>query len=56
MSICSEVVKVSVITVSDTCFSGNKKDDSGPALVAVVGEVFKDADIENIIVPDSVSV
>lgn len=43
---------VAVITVSDTCFKDNSKDESGPALCHLVKKLFPDSNLHTIIVPD----
>ncbi|KAH9641448.1 hypothetical protein HF086_006064 [Spodoptera exigua] len=46
------VKAVAVITISDTCFKDNSKDTSGPALADYVKELFPEANLHTIIIPD----
>ncbi|XP_026754875.2 gephyrin [Galleria mellonella] len=46
------VKAVAVITVSDTCFKNNSHDTSGPCLAQLANEVFPEANLHTIIIPD----
>lgn len=46
------VKAVAVITISDSCFKDNTKDSSGPALAGFVKELFPEANLHTIIIPD----
>lgn len=46
------VKAVAVITVSDTCFKDSSKDTSGPALSEAIKELFPEANLHTIIIPD----
>lgn len=49
----SKMVKaVAVITISDTCFKDNSKDTSGPAIAGFVKDLFPEANLHTIIIPD----
>ncbi|XP_059053664.1 gephyrin isoform X2 [Achroia grisella] len=43
---------VAVITISDTCFKNNSNDTSGPCLATLAKEVFPNANLHTIIIPD----
>lgn len=43
---------IAVITISDTCFKDNSKDTSGPTLAKYVKELFPEANLHTIIIPD----
>lgn len=46
------VKAVAVITISDTCFKDNSKDTSGPTLAEFAKELFPEANLHTIIIPD----
>lgn len=46
------VKAVAVITISDTCFKNHSKDTSGPALAEFAKELFPNANLHTIIIPD----
>jgi len=46
------MIKVGVITISDRSFRGERKDESGPALIELVKEHFKEVSIKYELVPD----
>lgn len=46
------VKAVAVITISDSCFKEPSKDQSGPALAKFVKELFPEANLHTIIIPD----
>lgn len=46
------VKAVAVVTVSDSCFKDHSKDTSGPALAQFVNELFPQANLHTIIIPD----
>ncbi|XP_049879101.1 gephyrin [Pectinophora gossypiella] len=46
------VKAVAVVTISDTCFKDHSKDTSGPTLADVVKEMFPEANLHTIIIPD----
>ena len=56
----SDMIKCGVLTVSDSCFSGEASDRGGPAVVEILnsGEIFSKVSIEVVetgVVPDDVS-
>ncbi|KAJ2942809.1 hypothetical protein O0L34_g14997 [Tuta absoluta] len=46
------VKAVAVVTISDTCFKDHSKDTSGPRLAEYVKEMFPEANLHTIIIPD----
>ncbi|XP_060806736.1 gephyrin isoform X2 [Amyelois transitella] len=46
------VKAVAVITISDTCFKDNSKDASGPCLAELARQLFPEANLHTIIIPD----
>lgn len=48
--------KFVVITVSDTCSSGQNKDTSGPFLIDSLKTSFENAEVDSLIIPDDVDV
>ncbi|CAB3246254.1 unnamed protein product [Arctia plantaginis] len=46
------VKAVAIITISDTCFKDNSKDTSGPALAELAKDLFPEANLHTIIIPD----
>ncbi|XP_073948354.1 molybdenum cofactor synthesis protein cinnamon isoform X1 [Choristoneura fumiferana] len=46
------VKAVAVLTISDSCFKDNSKDTSGPTLARFARELFPNANLHKIIIPD----